>query len=127
MLLVRTEVKPSPIHGLGCFLLEDVKYSSFPQIWRFNSAIDTIFDLQSIQYLPLFQQEFLRRHGYNEDGLGGILCGDNARYINHSLNPTLMSQGMLDFPTMDLYIGDELTINYHDFGPGLCREFLTKG
>ena len=40
MMMVQTELRPSPIHGIGAFLLEDVKAGDL--IWRFDSRIDRV-------------------------------------------------------------------------------------
>ena len=41
MLMVKTELRPSAIHGIGVFLLEDVHKGDL--IWRFDSRIDRVF------------------------------------------------------------------------------------
>ena len=45
-----------------------------------------------------------------------ILQLDNSKYINHSKNPNLNHDG---FAIKDINIGDEITIDYRDFGDNI--------
>jgi SET domain-containing protein len=40
MLMVATELKESPIHGIGVFLLQPVRQGEL--VWRFDSRIDRV-------------------------------------------------------------------------------------
>ena len=114
MMLVRTELRPSAIHGLGAFLLEPVAKGSV--VWRFDSRVDRVYSPTEIQSLPEHVQEYLRTYStwHQQSGLF-VLCGDNGRYFNHSTEPSTVSNGISfgeDHALRDLAVGEELTSDY---------------
>ncbi len=115
MMMVDTELKPSPIHGLGTFLLVPVKRGEL--VWRFDSRIDRIYAEDEIASLPAHMQTYLRTYStwHAPSGLY-VLCGDNGRYFNHSTEPTTVSNAISfgdDRALRDLEVGEELTSDYH--------------
>jgi SET domain-containing protein len=50
MMLVETELRPSPIHGLGVFLLQPVSKGDL--IWRFDARIDRVYTEAEIARSP---------------------------------------------------------------------------
>lgn len=128
MLLIRTEIRPSNIHGFGCFSLEKVKKNQI--LWVFDPRIDTRFEVSEMDSLPDAMIEFLRIYGYQEiiNGLKVVtLCGDNAKYINHSGTPngiTSPENYELEIAGMDIDIGDEITSNYQGYDLSFDRRFI---
>jgi SET domain-containing protein len=114
MLLVNTELRPSPIHGLGVFLREPVTAGQV--IWRFDSRIDRAYCPEEIDSLPEHVQAYLRTYStWHEDSRLYVLCGDNGRYFNHSAEPNTVSAGVCfgdDTAARDLPAGVELTTDY---------------
>ena len=114
MLMVETELRPSSIHGIGTFLLEDVKAGDL--IWRFDSRIDRIFSDAELQTMPKRLQAFLTMYStFHEPSGLWVLCGDNGRHFNHSDEPNTISLGVAfgdDVAAADLSAGTELTTNY---------------
>ena len=114
MLMVETELRPSSIHGIGAFLLEDVKTGDL--IWRFDSRIDRIFSDAELQTMPERLQSFLAMYStFHEPSGLWVLCGDNGRHFNHSDEPNTISLGVAfgdDVAAADLSAGTELTTNY---------------
>lgn len=114
MLLFDTELRASPIHGIGVFLLEPVKAGEV--IWRFDSRIDRIYSDSELASLPLRMQKFLRIYSTRHDGMKlWVLCGDNGRHFNHSDTPNTLSCGIAfgdDVAACDLPAGTELTSDY---------------
>jgi hypothetical protein len=108
MLVIPTELRPSPIHGIGLFLLVPLKKGE--PVWHFDSRVDRLYSESEIE-------QFINAYAcWNKDTRLWMLCGDNMRYCNHSDNPTLfLSTGGLgpDSAACDLAIGDELTANYY--------------
>jgi SET domain-containing protein len=114
MLMIETELRPSSIHGIGTFLLEDVKKGQL--IWRFDSRIDRIFSDAELHSMPKRLRDFLAMYStfHEESGLW-VLCGDNGRHFNHSDQPNTRSLGPAfgdDVAATDLRAGTELTTNY---------------
>ena len=114
MMMVTTELRPSAIHGIGTFLLEDVKCGSL--IWRFDSLIDRVFANAELDHMPESLREFLSVYStYHEQSGLWVLCGDNGRHFNHSHEPNTRSMGVGfgdDIAAADLPAGTELTTDY---------------
>ncbi len=114
MMLVETELRPSPIHGLGVFLLQPVARGDL--IWRFDSRIDRVYAPEEVDSLPDHVQRYLRTYSTWHEASGlYVLCGDNGRYFNHAEAPTTVSNGIsfgVDRAARDLQPGDELTSDY---------------
>ena len=123
MMMVETELRPSPIHGLGVFLTEPVKAGQL--IWRFDSRIDRIISDDELQAAPEPLQRFLRTYSTYHEGLGvWVLCGDNGRHVNHSDSPTTLSLGSAfgdDLAAADLPAGTELTSDYRTICDAMRR------
>ena len=114
MLLVETELRPSPIHGLGVILLQPVKKGDL--IWRFDARIDRVYTPDEIATLPAQVQAYLETYCTWHESTGlYVLCGDNGRYFNHSDTPNTVSNGVSfgeDHAARDLAAGEELTSDY---------------
>lgn len=114
MLMVETELKPSPIHGLGVFLLAPVKAGEL--IWRFDSRLDRVYAPAEVEGLPAHVQRFLRIYSTWHEATGlYVLCGDNGRYFNHADQPSTISNAISfgeDHAARDLAAGEELTSDY---------------
>jgi SET domain-containing protein len=114
MMMVETEIKPSPIHGTGVFLLHPVKKGDL--IWRFDARIDRVYTPDEVASLPAHMQDYLVTYSTWHEGVGlYVLCGDNGRYFNHSDDPSTVSNAISfgeDRAARDLAAGDELTSDY---------------
>jgi hypothetical protein len=114
MMMVQTELRASPIHGIGAFLLHEVKAGEL--IWRFDSRIDRVFADAELAALPEALREFLSVYStfHEQSGLW-VLCGDNGRHFNHSDEPNTVSMGVGfgdDIAAVDLPAETELTTDY---------------
>ena len=120
MLLVKTSVLYSPIHGLGCFADQDIKKGEL--VWKFDPKIDLTYTEEQVQEMPEAVREFLKMYSYGESRGGKkiyVLCGDHARHMNHSESPNLL-EGYRDGESTniagrDIKKGEELTCNYLEF------------
>lgn len=116
MLLVRTFVKESPIHGLGLFADQPIRRGD--PVWAFDGRLDRIIrvaDLPSypdhmIDYLEIYCEFFPEL-----DVL--VLSGDNDRYTNHDADPNtavilpnLPEAGVIAL--RDIAPGEEITCDY---------------
>ncbi len=86
MMLVKTRVAPSAIEGLGLFADQDIPAGT--PVWRFWPGLDQLVEPGFIAALPPLLREFCLRYGYLHTRTGlYVLCGDDARYMNHSTTP----------------------------------------
>jgi hypothetical protein len=114
MMMIETELRASPISGIGVFATERVRAGEL--VWRFDSRIDRIFSDEEIGDMPERLQRFLRRYSTLHAGLRmWVLCGDNGRFFNHSDTPNTRSLGIAfgdDVAASDIEPGTELTSDY---------------
>lgn len=117
MLIVKTLLKYSEIHGLGCFAGEDIKKSQ--TVWRLDPGIDLVFVEGDLSKLPNSFKEFLKVYAYSPLSSGEktyILCADHARHMNHSEEPNLLeTPDGLNVAIRDIKAGEELTCDYNQF------------
>lgn len=125
MMMVETELRESPIQGIGVFLTQDVAKGTL--LWRFDSRVDRIYAPAELQSLPAHAAAFVRRFSTWHDGIGAwILCGDNGRHFNHSDTPNTVSASVGfgdDHAAADLKAGTELTTDYR----AICDVARTDG
>lgn len=125
MMMVETELRPSPIHGIGVFVAQPVKAGDL--IWRFDSRIDRVFSDAELQTFPEALKDFLAVYStYHEASGLWVLCGDNGRHFNHSETPSTLSKGIAfgdDVAACDLEVGDELTSDYRT----ICDAVRVRG
>lgn len=117
MLIVKTNLKYSEIHGLGCFAGEDIKKGQ--TVWRFDEGIDLVFKESDLSKFPVSFVEFLKMYAYSplaDSEKSYVLCADNARHMNHDENPNLdETPDGLNVALRDIKAGEELTCNYNQF------------
>ena len=117
MLLIPTFVALSKIHGYGVFTSVDVKEDTV--VWEFNSSVDQMFlDDEFDAMLNVLSKENAKKiysWSYHENG-HWILCGDNAKFFNHSNNPSCKDTMGLLITTAkrNLIAGEELTSDYNN-------------
>ena len=125
MMMVETVLRPSPIHGLGVFLVNPARSGAL--IWRFDSRIDRIYTEDEIATMPEHVARYLRTYSTFHAGSGlYVLCGDNGRYFNHAEAPTTVSDAIsfgADHAAFDLPAGTELTSDYRT----ICDHVRTNG
>lgn len=114
MMMVETELRASPIHGIGVFLTQRVCAGDL--IWRFDSRIDRVFADAELSQMPMQLQRFLRTYStFHAELELWVLCGDNGRHFNHSDTPNTRSVGVAfgdDVAAVDMEPGTELTTDY---------------
>lgn len=113
MLLIRTKVAPSKIHGVG--LIADQFIPKDAIVWMHDDAIDRVYLQQGLNALSIRARETIRTYGWRE-GKYYIYPGDNARFTNHSKDPNC-GPGLNDVSVAlrDIQIGEEITENYSLF------------
>jgi SET domain-containing protein len=130
MLLVKSFLKFSQIHGVGCFTAEDIKAGQV--VWAFHPPLDVEINQQELHNLPPAVAEFLRVYAYGQeegDKKTYILCGDHARHMNHSEDPNLIEAGhgnAANIAARDIKAGEELTCNYFAFDTDVLEKLKNK-
>lgn len=132
MLLVRTEVRPSSVHGRGVFALDFIPCGTV--VWVLDR--DSTLTLTRAQWAVLSASESddlsnaFRWHGFEERG-SIVVDLDDARYVNHSQDHANLAcpPGRRDamVTTRDVAAGEELLENYHQtigVTGTLCTAFL---
>lgn len=121
MLYVKTEIKPSSVHGIGHFAAEDIPKGTV--ISRYEKGFDIFVTKERYQTLTGPVQAFFDHYGYWSDELGGYVCSaDNHRFTNHSSSPNVGTIGAKegndgdDVALRDIKTGEELTVDYRVFG-----------
>jgi SET domain-containing protein len=112
MLLVETTVRPSPIHGLGCFTNEFIPQGK--RVWVFDRRIDPVVYEAHLSRLPRAMQTLLEQKGFAARRRWRrciVLCGDDSRYMNHSDDPNLVK----NVACRNIEVGEELTCDYWSF------------
>lgn len=113
MLLVEHKVKPSPIHGLGIFLLQPVACGDI--VWRYDSSFDTELSASFVASLSPEDADTVYTHAeYFPEREVFRLGNDADIFMNHSSEPTLLDLGDEMIATRDLFVGDELTCDYQE-------------
>lgn len=112
MLLVKTEIKSSAIHGIGIFTLEFIPKNT--KIAEFNPLIDRTLTKSQFDLLTQIEKDFILHYGYIENSIYHLNL-DNMRFMNHSVTPNTRQGILEDFAEKDIQIGEELTCNYSFF------------
>ncbi len=121
MLLVKTYLDKSRIHGLGVFAGEFIRKGT--RIWRFVDGFDRVFTLGQFAQLPKPAQDFIKHHGYRIDRQI-LLTVDHDRHMNHSENANAVWRDGYIVARCDIAKGTEITNDYRDFDAGFCATFL---
>lgn len=118
MFVVRTSLRPSGIHGLGCYAEEPIKKGQI--VWQFDPRIDIFLTPEDISSFPPAVQNYYLIH-CSVEVRGGrevfALSADDSKYVNHSDEPNLLdsADGTFEYAARDILAGEELTCNYHVF------------
>ena len=118
MLLVKTYLDRSAIHGIGLFAAERIPAGAV--IWRRSPEIDVLLDPAQLERLHPASREQIRKYTYMDRMLGKlVLCGDDARFFNHSDAPNCHdfpdADGGTTVAARDIDAGEELTSDYASF------------
>ena len=118
MLLVKTYLDRSAIHGIGLFAAERLPKGAV--LWRHSLDIDLLLTADQIAALHPAARVQIERYSYLDRMLGKfVLCGDDARFFNHSDTPNCHdipdASGGTTVAARDIDAGEELTSDYASF------------
>ena len=121
MMLIRTRVAPSGIHGMGLFAAEAVAKGT--PIWRFEPGFDHDFSPEQFAALSVLAREHTRWFCFVSKTNGHvILSGDHACFINHSATPntgaptsTNAKSSVTTVALRDIVAGEEISCDYWSY------------
>lgn len=115
MLLIRTFLDKSPIHGFGVFAKESVPKGA--PVWKFHEKLDIRFTPEEFDALPTNVKEEIEWHMYEPDEGGPYYYeATMGKYMNHSREPNVdFSNVGIGYATRDIKEGEELTCDYRHF------------
>lgn len=114
MLMVKTFLSISPLHGIGLFADEEIEAGKI--VWRLNDTTSRVYSRDEFEKmkleLSLPAAEELITSSYVRNGLVYYLC-DRSKFINHSNTPNLAFQSdEIEVAIRNIYRGEELLENY---------------
>jgi uncharacterized protein len=118
MLIVRTRLDASHIHGIGLFADQFIPKDTI--IWRFDPIFDVRFHDRDLEAISDEAREQILKYSYRETSSRlFVLCGDDARFFNHSETPNCIDisgpKGDITKARIDIESGTELTCDYSLF------------
>lgn len=123
MFQIKTYIDKSDIHGMGVFANEIVPMGTI--VWVYDPDFDNYINVEDVNKLPEAYIDFINRQARVTEIEGRIcLCGDDARFTNHSddpnIEPSYDDKGSF-FAVLDLKPGDEITVSYNNYKPGYLK------
>lgn len=118
MLLVASFIKPSGIHGIGCFAATAIAKGT--EVWRFDPGVDLVRDWEMPRLLRGWEWEHSYRSTVSAEPLW-ILPRDNAAWMNFAEVPSLREGRIVNgepvlVAARDIAAGEELTVPFSSDG-----------
>ena len=112
MLVVRTSLAPSRIHGLGVVEAEPIR--SGDPVWRFAPGLDLVIPLGTLADRPAAFRAYLDTYAYRSPEFPGslVLSCDHAKFLNHAEDSNTDSRGQVTLARLDIAVGEEITCDY---------------
>lgn len=120
MLLIKTKIKESGIHGIGLFADQFIPKGT--EIWKFTPGFDQKFTREQILNFPDLLQIYIYKYCWRSKK-SKLYCfsADNGKYFNHSENPNVLSEyrdneeEVVTVAIKDIDTGEEILDNYNSF------------
>jgi hypothetical protein len=115
MLCIKTKIANSEISGIGLFADQDIKKGTV--VWKYQSKLDLLYSESDIAKLSSEAQKQFHNYAFLDPFHNKfMLCGDDARFFNHSDHPNC-NDALADITIAerDIKKGEELTVNYKTF------------
>lgn len=114
MLRIPTYVAPSSIAGVGLFAATDLPAGTI--IWEYTEGVDWRLTADELAAIPEGFRSWLTHYLYRDEAGFYVLCGDNAKYMNHADEPNCDDSGQVHTVTLrPVRAGEELTCDYRLF------------
>jgi uncharacterized protein len=115
MLLIRTRIGLSPIHGNGVFACETALAGS--TVWQYEPAFDRVISEEELRTMPAAFCEYINMYAYHSTDIDGrlLLPCDHARFLNHSADPNTKELPFRSVASRLIKSGDEITCDYGAF------------
>jgi SET domain-containing protein len=113
MLLVKTQIQPSKVHGIGLFADQFIPKGTVT--WQYHPDFDSSYSESDVLRMPNPAREIFFKYAYYDKELGlYILCSDDQRFINHEPDfPNIISTPRQDVTARDIMPGEELLCDYN--------------
>jgi len=121
MMLVKTYLDKSPIHGIGVFAAEFIHKET--KIWRFVEGFDRVYSAKKFAKLPKPARDYIKRYGYHADG-EILFTVDHDCHVNHSDHPNTYLKNGFVIARHKIGRGEEITNDYREFDLVFCASFL---
>ena len=119
MLIVKTYLDRSTVHGIGLFADQFIAKDEI--VWEFNPHVDLVYDEKSwlmlLENISPASLATLRRLSFKEND-SFFLCVDNAQFMNHSphwANVYQVEGKNIMRAKKDIHRGEELLCNYFEY------------
>ncbi len=117
MLLVKTFLARSPLHGIGLFAADFIP--SGAAVWAFRLDFDQKLTREDVEGLSPAAREQVRWYAYQSHASAVyVLCADDARFFNHADTPNVIddpSDEGTAVAARDIREGEELTSDYRTY------------
>lgn len=112
MILVKTRVNVSNVHGIGLFADQFIPKGTIT--WEYHPLFDTAFSEAEVAQMPEPAKKMFFHYAYFDKDLNKyVLCFDDQRFINHSAkHPNILSTPRRDTAARDIEPGEEMLCNY---------------
>ncbi len=114
MLVVKTFLAASPIHGLGLFAGQDIAKGQM--VYKFEPVFTKRFTRDELRAVrgDVFAYDIIRKHAWR-CGDDFVISLDDDRFTNHSVDPNTVAIGDDTFACRDISFGEEITADYDCF------------
>lgn len=117
MLLIKTKIGQSGIHGFGLFADQFIPKGT--TTWKYDPIFDSSFTQEEVDKLPEIAKSYFYFYAYFDKEINKyVLCSDSQRFINHSIKQlNITSTVKEDVAARDIQAGEELLCDYFKFDP----------
>lgn len=117
MLLVKTYIDKSAIHGIGLFAGQAIRKGVV--VYKLSPGLDISLSKNEMNRLDSNSRELIKYHGYLEKNNKWHLAFDNIRFCNHNKNGNITvdksNKKYQLIAKRDIEKNEELTQNYKEY------------